>query len=139
MNQFRRILRILVRRSPLHFITAIALCVLLGATVWAIASSSIPGEQVIRWTGFSLTTAVLFWYAIADRSASLRRRPMWLVGTLLVLAHCVTWAIVLTHVERWTLVWFGPLISMEMLAVFYFVDRLSRKPRPETQRTPDPF
>ena len=131
----------LVRRSRRDFFIIVSTLVLIAATVSAVWLSDIPRNQIVKWTGFSLITAVLFWYAIADRSASLRRRPFWLVATLILLAHCVTWTIVLIHIERWKLVWFGPLISLELIAVFYSVDRLSRKPRPtpHTTRTPKTF
>ena len=59
-----------------------------------------------RWGGLVCFTLALFALFVAESERFLRRWRFWGVTATLLMGHVAGFAIVLTHVETWRLIWF---------------------------------
>jgi hypothetical protein len=63
-------------------------------------------DAFIRWSGLAGFTICIFWFFVGQSEKFLRMRRFWAVTTILLIVHVAAFAIVLTHVEEWMLMWF---------------------------------
>jgi len=80
-------------------------------------------EAYIRWGGLIGFTSVLFGGFISESGQFFRRWQFWAVTALLLAVHLTAFAIVLTHVEEWKLMWFMVMV-FEFPVLTFFRDNL---------------
>lgn len=86
---------------------------------------SVSHEVYIRWGGLAIDTAVLFGLFINCSRQFFRKLQFWVLTALLLAVHLTAFAIVLTHVEEWKLMWFT-VIVLEYPVFVFFRNRLQR-------------
>jgi hypothetical protein len=64
----------------------------------------------IRWGGLAGFTLGLFLVFIGDSEKFLRKWRFWVVAVILLTRHLAAFAIILTHVEEWKLMWFTVMV-----------------------------
>ena len=89
----------------------------------AFFASSVSHEIYIRWGGLVLDTAVLFGLFINYSRQFFRQLQFWVLTAVLLAVHLTAFAIVLTHVEEWQLMWFGVMV-FEYPVLLYARNRL---------------
>jgi hypothetical protein len=83
------------------------------------------GRLPLRWVSFFPTTALVFWLAVKPFRRYWRRLSFWLeVGALLV-AHGVIFAILLTKIPEWPLLWFVPTSLAEVALILLILERVA--------------
>jgi hypothetical protein len=80
-------------------------------------------DAFIRWGGLGGFTSVLFCYFISESRQCFRERWFWMMTAALLVAHLTAFAIILTHVEDWKLMWFM-VMAFEYPVFAYLRDRL---------------
>lgn len=89
----------------------------------AFFASSVSHRVYIRWGGLALDTAVLFGLFINYSRQFFRQRQFWVLTAVLLAVHLTAFAIVLTHVEEWQLMWFLVMV-LEYPVLVFFRNRL---------------
>ena len=85
----------------------IIVAVLIGLLILcAFFASSVSHEVYIRWGGLALDTAVLFGLFINYSRQFFRQLQFWVLTAVLLAVHLTAFAIVLTHIAQWQLMWF---------------------------------
>jgi uncharacterized membrane protein YqhA len=84
----------------------------------AFFASSVSHEAYIRWGGLALDTAVLFGLFINSSRQFFQQRQFWVLTVVLLAVHLAAFAIVLTHVEEWQLMWFLVMVLEYPVLVF---------------------
>jgi apolipoprotein N-acyltransferase len=67
-------------------------------------------DAFIRWGGLAGFTSGLFGYFINESRQYFRERRFWTLTAILMAVHVTAFAIVLTHVEEWKLMWFMVMV-----------------------------
>lgn len=67
-------------------------------------------EVFIRWGGLAGFTLCLFGYFIADSRELSRVWHFWVLTALLLSMHLAGFAILLSHVDEWKLMWFTVMV-----------------------------
>jgi apolipoprotein N-acyltransferase len=80
-------------------------------------------EAFIRWGGLTGFTAALFGYFAQESRQYFRERRFWMLTAALLAVHLAAFAIVLTHVEEWKLMWFMVMV-FEYPVLLYARSRL---------------
>lgn len=88
---------------------------------------SVSHEVYIKWGGLVLDTAVLFGIFINSSRQFFRTWQFWMLNAALLAAHLTAFAIVLTHVEEWKLMWFL-VMALEYPVLIYARSRLPDHP-----------
>jgi hypothetical protein len=101
-------------RELLVVVPAVVAVLLLGAFV----ASSVGHDAYIRWGGLTLNTAALFGFFINYSRQFFRQRQFWVLAAVLLALHLTAFAIVLTHVEEWQLMWFSVMVLEFPVLVF---------------------
>lgn len=83
-------------------------------------------EAFIRWGGLTGFTAALFAFFVKENREYFRERRFWMLTAALLVVHLTAFAIVLTHVEEWKLMWF--MVMVFEYPVFLYAR--SRLPNP---------
>lgn len=76
-------------------------------------------EAFIRWGGLTGFTAGLFGFFVKESREYFRERRFWMLTAVLLAVHLTAFAIVLTHVEEWKLMWFMVMIVEYPVFVFF--------------------
>jgi len=63
-------------------------------------------DAFIRWGGLAGFTAGLFGYFVKESREYFRVRRFWTLTAVLLIVHLMAFAIVLTHLAEWKLMWF---------------------------------
>jgi drug/metabolite transporter (DMT)-like permease len=79
---------------------------------------SVSHEVYIRWGGLALDTAVLFGLYINYSRKFFRKWQFWALTALLLAVHLTVFAVVLTHVEEWKLMWFTVMVFEYPLFIY---------------------
>lgn len=74
------------------------------------------GEQVLRWGGLLVNTAVIFGYFIHGSREQYRDRAFWILFLSLLIIHLTAFGIVITNAHEWKPVWF--MVMIPELALF---------------------
>ncbi len=80
-------------------------------------------EAFVRWGGLTGFTAGLFGYFISDGRQHQRERQFWVLTAVLLSVHLTCFAILLTHVAEWKMIWFTGM-SFEYPVLIFFRRRL---------------
>ena len=107
-----------LRSRVRDYVLYIAIAVAVGALAILIARTSITQDALTRWGGLAINTAVLYGYFISDSRRFFRKWQFWGLTALLLAVHLTAFAIVLTHVEEWKLMWFMVMILEYPLLVY---------------------
>lgn len=83
-------------------------------------------EAFIRWGGLAGFTSALFGYFIAHSRQFFPKWQFWALTAILLSAHLACFALLLTHVAEWKLIWF---IGMSFEYPVFTFSR-SRLPQP---------
>lgn len=75
-------------------------------------------DAFIRWGGLAGFTLGLFGLFVGDSEKLLRRWRFWAVTVVLLAVHLAAFAIVLTRVEEWRLMWFMVMVVEYPLFLF---------------------
>ena len=75
-------------------------------------------DAFIRWGGLAAFTIGLFGLFMGDSEKFLRKWRFWGVTSILLTGHLAVFAIVLTHVEEWKLMWFMVMVVEYPLFLF---------------------
>ena len=85
-------------------------------------------DAFIRWGGLAAFTLGMFGLFIGDSEKFLRRWRFWGIILILLAGHLAAFAIVLTHVDEWKLMWF--MVMVVEYPLFLFVrDRFIEPPQ----------
>ena len=82
------------------FSVYIAIALLVAATAWIVASTTLNLDVITRWGGLAANTALVYGYFIADSRSFFGRRPFWAVTGVALAVHLIIFAVVLTHVAH---------------------------------------
>jgi len=63
-----------------------------------------------KWAGLILSTLALFAYFIHDSRNYLQNPRFWILTGSLLALHLLAWIALLSHVERWGLLWFNIMV-----------------------------
>jgi hypothetical protein len=108
-----------VRSRVRDFVLYIAIGFAFVGVLIAVAPSSVSHDAFIRWGGLAFMTAILFGYFISNSGQFLREWKFWALTAILLSVHLVAFAVILTHVDEWKLIWFsGMAIEYPMLIFF---------------------
>jgi hypothetical protein len=108
-----------VRSRVRDFVLYIAIGFAFVGVLIAVARSSVSHDAFIRWGGLAFMTAILFGYFISNSGQFLREWKFWALTAILLSVHLVAFAVILTHVDEWKLIWFsGMAIEYPMLIFF---------------------
>jgi peptidoglycan/LPS O-acetylase OafA/YrhL len=105
------------------FLLYIAIALLVLAAIIATTYTGLSDSSFIKIFEFFGFTALLFGYFIEDSRALWRRGAYWALAGLLLAAHSIAFAVVLTHVETFKPIWFGMIVLPEIV-VFVFCRNL---------------
>jgi len=108
------------------FVLYIAISLAVAAAAIGVAQANVSHDAFIRCGGLIMNTSLLFGYFIADSRNLWRKWSFWVMTTALLSVHLIAFALVLTHVSEWKLIWFL-LMYLEMPVLIYFRDRLSTR------------
>ncbi len=78
-------------------------------------------DAYVKWGGLSLYTAGVFGFFLNSSKRYLRTLKFWKLTSLLLVAHLAGWIVLLTHLDRWGLLWFSPMV-MELPIFWYLRD-----------------
>lgn len=67
-------------------------------------------DAFIRWGGLAAFTLGLFALFVGDSEKLLRKWRFWVVTAILLAVHLAAFAIVLTYVQEWKLMWFMVMV-----------------------------
>ena len=105
------------------FSVYIAIGLLVAATAWIVASTNLNLDVITRWGGLAANTALVYGYFIADSRSFFGQRAFWAVTSVALAVHLIIFAIVLTHVAQWKLLWFMVML-LEIPVLVFLRDRL---------------
>ena len=106
------------------FSAYIAIGFLVAAIAWIVASTHLSLEVITRWGGLAANTAVVYGYFLANSRSFFRQRAFWAITGTALAVHLVIFAIVLTHVAQWRLLWFMVML-LEIPVLLALRNRLS--------------
>jgi len=102
----------------------IAIGLLVAAIAWIIASTGLSLNVITKWGGLAVNTAAVYGYFIADSRSYFRRLAFWVMTSVALSMHLVVFAVVLTHVSQWKLLWFMVML-LEIPVLVFLRDRFS--------------
>jgi hypothetical protein len=112
-----------IRNRVRDYVLYVAIAFAFLAAVFAVESKW-GHEAFIRWGGLIGFTSVLFGGFISESGQFLRRWQFWAVTALLLAVHLTAFAIVLTQVGEWKLMWFMVMV-FEYPVLIFLRDRFS--------------
>lgn len=112
-----------VRSRVRDFVLYIAIGFAFVGVLIAVARSSISHDAFIKWGGLAFISAILFGYFISNSGPFLRVWRFWGLTAALLLAHLTLFALILTHVDEWKLIWFVGM-AIEYPVFVFFRSRL---------------
>jgi hypothetical protein len=80
------------------------------------------GKGHVKYGGLTVSTALLFGYFLHDSREYLRNPRLWMLTACLLVLHLTAWIILLTHVEKWGLLWFNIMV-LELPVFWHLRDR----------------
>lgn len=86
---------------------------------------SVSDQVYVRWGGLVLDTSVLFALFVKSSRRFLRSGRFWSFTIVLLLLHLSAFALILTHVDQWKLVWFTPM-AVEYPIFLFIRDKVLR-------------
>ena len=111
----RAYIRSRVRDFSLYVAIAFAL---VGIAIES-ARFRVSHEAFIKWGGLVFITAILFGYFISNSEQFLRVSKFWTLTVTLLFAHLTVFALILTHVDEWKLIWFTGMAIEYPVFVFF--------------------
>jgi hypothetical protein len=105
------------------FVSYIAIGFAFVAVLVAVARSSVSHDAFIRWGGLAFMTATLFGYFISNSMQFFRKWQFWALTATLLFVHLAAFAVILSHVDEWKLIWFTGM-TFEYPAFVFFRRRL---------------
>lgn len=112
-----------IRARVRDFILYIAIGFAFVAVLITVARSSASHDAIIRWGGLAFMSAILFGYFISSSGQFFRRWQFWALTTILLSVHLGAFAVILTHVDEWKLIWFTGM-ALKYPAFVFFRSRL---------------
>ena len=114
--------------GDLFLYTAIGLAVAGFALLFAVYSARTggSGQLPLRWLGFAGETVILFGYMLGATRPYWKNRRFWLGFIGFLVFHTLGYAVVLTRVEQWPLMWFVFVGFGEWIALAFVLDYLLR-------------
>ncbi|MHB1938323.1 MAG: hypothetical protein ACYCOR_17315 [Acidobacteriaceae bacterium] len=94
------------------------LIALAGIKITFVVEGTWGHDAFIRWGGLTVNTLGLFGFFVSESLQFLRKRRFWVLTAVLLAVHLAIFAIVLTHVEEWKLLWFMVIIIEYPFFVF---------------------
>ena len=79
----------------------------------------LPGD---RWVGLGAYTVFGFGVIASDFRSQLRERRFWLYFGSLLAAHVTAYAVLLSRLEEWRLIWFLPVSLAEFPMIAHIMD-----------------
>ena len=92
---------------------------LLVIAALGLAKTNLSRDALIRWGGLTVNTCVLFGYFVADSRPLLGRIYFWILTAGLLSLHTLLFAIILSHIAQWKLVWFLVMYLEAPVLVFF--------------------
>jgi peptidoglycan/LPS O-acetylase OafA/YrhL len=112
-----------VRSRVRDFVLYIVIGLAFVGVLIAVARSSVSHDAFIKWGGLAFMTAVLFGYFISKSGQFLREWKFWALTAILLSVHLAAFAVILTHVDEWKLLWFVGM-AIEYPVFVFFRSRL---------------
>lgn len=75
-----------------------------------------------KWVPFGINTAIVFGYALKTTRTLWHKPKLWVVMSTLLLAHLLLGWLVLRGVERVPLIWYVPVVMVEVSAVLRLIE-----------------
>lgn len=111
------------RRRLRDFVLYIAIGLCVAFVAMGLAQTDISHDSFIRWGGLTVNTSVLFGYFVADSRPLFRRVSFWILTVALLSVHVIVFALVLTHVSQWKLIWFMVML-LEVPVLLFLRNRI---------------
>jgi peptidoglycan/LPS O-acetylase OafA/YrhL len=118
-----------IRSRIRDFVIYIAIGFAFVGLLIVVAKTGVSQDVYIRWGGLAFMTAVLFGYFISNSGRFLREWRFWALAAILMLVHLAAFAVILTHVDEWKLIWFVGMAIEYPVFVFF----RSRLPNPSQE------
>jgi len=117
-----------IRARVRDFVLYIAIGFAFVVVLIVVARSSVSHDAFIRWGGLAFTSAILFGYFISNSGQFFSKWPFWILTATLVSIHLGAFAVILTHVDEWKLIWFTGM-AVEYPVFVFFRSRLRDRPK----------
>jgi hypothetical protein len=118
-----RVARHRVRSFLLYAVISIAIAVIAIAVAFLKTTSVVEDrwghDALFKWGGLTLFTLVLFVFFIGASEKCLSSRRFWGMTAILLAGHLAIFALVLTRVGEWRVMWFMVIFFEYPLFVFF--------------------
>ena len=91
------------------YLSYIGIALAIGVATVFMAIFGMREDAFIRWGELLLFTVPLFGYFIALHRREFQRPMFWFLTAVFLSAHLTIFAIILTHIAHWRLIWFLPM------------------------------
>lgn len=112
-----------VRSRIRDFVLYVLIALTLAALAIASAQFGVSHDAFIKWGGLAFMTALLFGYFISESPQYLREHRFWRLLVISLAVHLAVFAIILSLIREWKLMWFLIMI-IEYPPLVLFRDRL---------------
>lgn len=96
--------------------------VIVGFSALQVVLAIMFGEQVLRWGGLLVNTAIAFGYFIHDSREERRRRVFWVLCIALLIVHLIGFGFVISRAQEWKPAWF--MVIVPEMAIFLVLRNL---------------
>lgn len=109
-------------RNLLLLVLLSVLITFIGLKITFVVEERWGHDAFVRWFGLAGFTLIMFALFVAKSEELLRKLRFWLLTSILLAGHLAAFAIVLTHVEEWKLMWFT-VMAFEYPLFLFFRDK----------------
>ncbi len=112
-----------LRSRVMDFILYIAIGIASVVILIVLSRTSLSSDAFVRWGGLAIVTTFLFLYFINNSRQFFPQWQFWALTAILLFVHLAGFAILLTHVAEWKMIWFTGM-SFEYPVFTFFRSRL---------------
>lgn len=112
-----------LRSRVMDFILYIAIAIASAVIILVLSHTSLSSDAFARWGGLTIVTTFLFLYFINHSRQFFSKWQFWVLTAILMSVHLTCFAILLTHVVEWKMIWFAGM-SFEYPVFIFFRSRL---------------
>jgi hypothetical protein len=95
-----------------------------AAAVWVASHTQWLADTISKWVGFGVNTLLIFTFVLKYRRSSFKRPWFWATISAFLSIHLLLFIRILQIVERWPLMWWVPIGTLEIVLITTVLMRL---------------